>query len=70
MDGLAPSLAEQILAKDASIHFIRERAIHRPDTTAPRDQPPLNLLGSFAEFERASIREWQALPHVLYKMYI
>lgn len=66
MDRLARSLidlrqlVDRILAKGASVHFIKERAIYRPDATDPRDQLTLNLLGSFAEFERSLIRERQA----------
>lgn len=53
-------LVDRVLAKGASIHFIKERAIYRPDATDPRDQLTLNLLGSFAEFERSLIHERQA----------
>lgn len=66
MDRLARSLidlrqlVDRILTKGASVHFIREHAIYRPDATDPRDQLTLNLLGSFAEFERSLIRERQA----------
>lgn len=66
MDRLARSLidlrqlVDRTLAKGASVHFIKERAIYRPDATDPRDQLTLNLLGSFAEFERSLIRERQA----------
>lgn len=66
MDRLARSLidlrqlVDRILAKGASIHFIKELAIYRPGATDPRDQFTLNLIGSFAEFERSLIRERQA----------
>lgn len=66
MDRLARSLidlrqlVDRILAKGASVNFLKERAIYRPDATDPRDQLTLNLLGSFAEFERSLIRERQA----------
>lgn len=66
MDRLARSLIDlrqlvtRILAKGASVHFIQERAIYTPDTSDPRDELMLNLLGSFAEFERSLIRERQA----------
>lgn len=66
MDRLARSLidlrqlVDHILAKGASVHFIKERAIYHPDATDPRDQLTLNLLGSFAEFERSLIHERQA----------
>ena len=66
MDRLARSLidlrqlVDRILAKGASVHFIKERATYHPDATDPRDQLTLNLLGSFAEFERSLIRERQA----------
>lgn len=66
MDRLARSLidlrqlVDRILSKGASVHFIKERAIYRPDATDPRDQLTLNLLGSFAEFERSLIHERQA----------
>lgn len=66
MDRLARSLidlrqlVDRILAKGASVHFIKERAIYHPDATDPRDQLTLNLLGSFAEFERSLIHERQA----------
>jgi DNA invertase Pin-like site-specific DNA recombinase len=66
MDRLARSLidlrqlVDRILAKGASVNFLKERAIYRPDAIDPRDQLTLNLLGSFAEFERSLIRERQA----------
>lgn len=66
MDRLAHSLTDlrqlvdRVLAKGASVHFIKEQAIYRPHATDPRDQLILNLLGSFAEFERSLIRERQA----------
>lgn len=66
MDRLARSLIDLrqvvtwILEKGVSVHFIQERAIYSPGSSDPRDELMLNLLGSFAEFERSVIRERQA----------
>lgn len=66
MDWLARSLSDfrqlvdRVLVKGASVHYITERAIYRPDAIDSRNQVTLNFLGSFAEFERPLIRERQA----------
>jgi len=74
MDRLARSLVDlkqivgEITAKGASVEFVHERATYAAGAQDPRADLMLSLLGAFAEFERAIIREghwgvWQ-LPHV------
>lgn len=66
MDRLARSLVDlrhlvdEILAKGASIHFIKENQTYSADSTDAMARLLLNMLGAFAEFERALIRERQA----------
>ncbi|GAB3597327.1 DNA-invertase hin (plasmid) [Corynebacterium faecale] len=66
IDRLARSLVDlrttidQITAKGASVHFIKENLVFSKDSTDPRATLMLGILGSFAEFERAIIRERQA----------
>lgn len=48
------------LAKGVSTNFLKERVIYLPNITDSQDQLTLNLLGSFAEFERSLIHEHQA----------
>lgn len=54
------SIIDQITAKGASVHFIKENLTFSKDSTDPRATLMLGILGSFAEFERAIIRERQA----------
>ncbi|WP_460499807.1 recombinase family protein [Corynebacterium faecale] len=42
------------------MHFIKENLVFSKDSTDPRATLMLGILGSFAEFERAIIRERQA----------
>ena len=66
IDRLARSLVDlrgiidQITAKGASVHFLKENLTFSKETTDPRDTLMLSILGSFAEFERSVIRERQA----------
>lgn len=66
IDRLARSLVDlrgiidQITAKGASVHFLKENLTFSKETTDPRDTLMLSILGSFAEFERSIIRERQA----------
>ncbi|AIK86341.1 hypothetical protein CGLAR1_14215 [Corynebacterium glutamicum] len=61
------SIIDQITAKGASVHFIKENLSFSKDSTDPRTTFMLGILGSFAEFERAIIRERQAEGIVLAK---
>lgn len=54
------SIIDQITAKGASVHFIKENLTFSTGSTDPRANLMLGILGSFAEFERAIIRERQA----------
>lgn len=66
IDRLARSLADlqglidQITAKGASVHFIKENLTFSAESSDPRARLMLGILGSFAEFERSIIRERQA----------
>lgn len=66
MDRLARSLidlqqlVDEVIAKGASVHFIRENQTYSPHATDPLGRLMLQLLGAFAEFERNLIRERQA----------
>ena len=66
MDRLARSLVDlkqlvdEISAKGASVHFVGENTTYSAGSRDPRDDLMLSLLGAFAEFERAIIRERQA----------
>lgn len=66
MDRLARSLVDlkqivgEITAKGASVEFVHERATYAAGAEDPRADLMLSLLGAFAEFERAIIRERQA----------
>ncbi len=66
MDRLARSLrdlreiVDEILAKGASVQFLKENQTYSPATRDPLSQLMLHMLGAFAEFERALIRERQA----------
>lgn len=50
----------QIHDKGASCEFIKEGLLFSPDATDPQSTLMLGILGSFAEFERAIIKERQA----------
>ncbi|MCT1434326.1 recombinase family protein [Dietzia maris] len=66
MDRLARSLVDlkqivgEITSKGASVEFVHERATYAAGAQDPRADLMLSLLGAFAEFERAIIRERQA----------
>ncbi|MDV3357142.1 recombinase family protein [Dietzia sp. IN118] len=66
MDRLARSLVDlkqivgEITAKGARVEFVHERATYAAGAQDPRADLMLSLLGAFAEFERAIIRERQA----------
>ncbi|MCZ4541352.1 recombinase family protein [Dietzia kunjamensis] len=66
MDRLARSLVDlkqivnEITDKGASVEFVHERATYAAGARDPRADLMLSLLGAFAEFERAIIRERQA----------
>ena len=66
MDRLARSLVDlkqiagEITAKGASVEFVHERATFAAGAQDPQADLMLSLLGAFAEFERAIIRERQA----------
>lgn len=66
MDRLARSLVDlkqivgEVTAKGASVVFVHERATYAAGAQDPRADLMLSLLGAFAEFERAIIRERQA----------
>jgi len=66
MDRLARSLADlqqivdDILAKGASVHFVKENQTYTPAGDDSMSRLLLHILGAFAEFERNLIRERQA----------
>lgn len=66
MDRLARSLrdlrdiVDEIVGKGAAVQFLKEAQTYSPSTTDPLSQLMLHMLGAFAEFERALIRERQA----------
>ncbi len=54
------SIVEQLVAKGVSVEFVKERLYFSKDKKdSPTDTLMLNILFSFAEFERALIRERQ-----------
>lgn len=54
------SIVEQLIAKGVSVEFVKERLYFSKDKKdTPTDTLMLNILSSFAEFERALIRERQ-----------
>lgn len=66
MDRLARSLRDlrstidELLAKGASVEFVKEGQTYAPGASNPVASLMLNMLGAFAEFERELIRERQA----------
>ena len=50
-------IVDQITAKGAVVHFVKEHLTFSAESTNPRATLVLDILGSFAEFERAIIRE-------------
>lgn len=54
------SIIDKITTKGASVHFVKENLTFSAESTDPRAMLMLGILGSFAEFERAIIRERQA----------
>lgn len=66
MDRLARSLAdlrtivEELVAKGVTVVFLKESATYAPGGADARANLMLNILGAFAEFERAIIHERQA----------
>lgn len=65
MDRLARNLddllkiVKEILAKNASIHFVKEKLDFYSDTLNPMGKLMLSIFGAIAEFERALIRDRQ-----------
>jgi DNA invertase Pin-like site-specific DNA recombinase len=54
------SIVEQLVTKGVSVEFVKERLFFSKDKKdSPTDTLMLNILSSFAEFERALIRERQ-----------
>jgi DNA invertase Pin-like site-specific DNA recombinase len=51
------SIIDQTTAKRSSVHFAKENLTFSKDSTDPRATLMFGILGSFAEFERAIIRE-------------
>lgn len=51
------SIINQITAKGAVVHFVKENLTFSAESTDPRATFVLGILGSFAEFKRAIIRE-------------
>ncbi|CAB0799461.1 recombinase family protein [Corynebacterium diphtheriae] len=66
IDRLARSLTDlrgivdELIGKGVTVTFLHENLAFVKDTTDPRADLMLGILGSFAEFERAIIRERQA----------
>ena len=66
IDHLARSLTDlrgivdELTDKGVTVTFLHEHLTFAKDTTDPRADLMLGILGSFAEFERAIIRERQA----------
>lgn len=66
MDRLARSvtdlqqIVDEILAKGATVHFIKESQTYSPNGEDSMSRLLLHILGAFAEFERSLIRERQA----------
>ena len=66
MDRLARSLrdmrdiVDEVIAKGAAVHFVKEGQTYSSDTNDALSQLMLHMLAAFAEFERALIRERQA----------
>lgn len=66
MDRLARSLVDlrhlvdELTDAGVTVEFVKESTTYRPGKADPRSTLMLNLLGAFAEFERALIRERQA----------
>lgn len=66
MDRLARSLrdmrdiVDEVIAKGAAVHFVKEGQTYSSDTNDALAQLMLHMLAAFAEFERALIRERQA----------
>ncbi|MCG7448883.1 recombinase family protein [Corynebacterium aurimucosum] len=53
-------IVDELTSKGVTVTFLHENLIFAKDTTDPRADLMLGILGSFAEFERAIIRERQA----------
>ena len=53
-------IVDQITAKGAVVHFVKEHLTFSAESTNPRATLVLGILGSFSEFKRAIIRERQA----------
>ena len=54
------SIVDELTDKGVTVTFLHENLPFAKDTTDPRADLMLGILGSFAEFERAIIRERQA----------
>ena len=53
-------IVDELTGKGVTVTFLHENLIFAKGTTDPRADLMLGILGSFAEFERAIIRERQA----------
>ena len=66
IDRLARSLydlrqiVDKVVERGATVHFVKEHMRFSPEAVDPRDTLMFSMLGAFAEFERALIRERQA----------
>lgn len=66
IDRLARSLydlrqiVDKVVERGAAVHFVKEHMRFSPEAVDPRDTLMFSMLGAFAEFERALIRERQA----------
>lgn len=65
MDRLARNVAdllrlvEELTGRGVTVEFVKEGQTYKPDTTDPMAKLLLSMLGAFAEFERAIIKERQ-----------
>lgn len=53
------SLVDQLTGKGVTVRFLKESLTFTADTTNPMNNLMLSMMGAFAEFERAVIRERQ-----------
>ena len=53
------NLVDQLIGKGVTVRFLKENLNFSADTTNPMNNLMLSMMGAFAEFERAVIRERQ-----------
>jgi len=53
------SIVKEIIAKDCSVHFIKENIILSNEETNPMSKLLLSVMGAISEFERALLRQRQ-----------